>query len=164
MKFTFLLAVFAAVSTNLVSEAADAKVLGAAVATSLDSPATSSELPANEMHRKLPGDEDDENEDGAVEDEDEGGVNEEDENAYGAVEDEDEGEYEDEYEQDEDDLEEENEMNMAYAAGAVGSATVILASLGVLESRRRVRVKTPTIDLNDNIQTDYVSAANIEVV
>jgi hypothetical protein len=87
----------------------------------------------------------------------------EEENVYGAAEDGDEDGDEDADKDEEDDLEEENEMNMAYAVGAAGSATVILAALGVLEHRRRVRV-TPTIDLNGNIQTDYVPAANVELV
>ena len=54
--------------------------------------------------------------------------------------------------------EQEDAMQMAYVAGAAGSATVILAALGVLERRRRVRVKTPTVNLDD-IQTDFVSVA-----
>ena len=144
MKFTaatFLLAVLAAVSTSGVSEAAaaDAKVLGAA---SVDSPAISSVLTANEMHRKLPGD--DEEEEAEEEEEEE----------------EAEEEAEEEEEEEEEDVEEEQEeaMNMAYVAGAAGSATVILAALGVMERRRRVRVKTPTVNLDD-IQTDFVSVA-----
>ena len=142
MKFTaatFLLAVLAAVSTSGVSEAAaaDAKVLGAA---SVDSPAISSVLTANEMHRKLPGDDEEEE---AEEEEEEA-----------------EEEAEEEEEEEEEDVEEEQEeaMNMAYVAGAAGSATVILAALGVMERRRRVRVKTPTVNLDD-IQTDFVSVA-----
>ena len=145
MKFTaatFLLAVLAAVSTSGVSEAAaaDAKVLGAA---SVDSPAISSVLTANEMHRKLPGDDEEEEAEEEEEEEEEA-----------------EEEAEEEEEEEEEDVEEEQEeaMNMAYVAGAAGSATVILAALGVMERRRRVRVKTPTVNLDD-IQTDFVSVA-----
>ena len=167
MKFpaaTFTLAILAAV-TNASEASTDAnkQVLGAAdvVATSLDLSSASSALSANDMHRKLPGDDDEEEEEEDADEDEEGDL--EEENVYGAAEDGDEDGDEDADEDEEDDLEEENEMNMAYAAGAAGSATVILAALGVLEHRRRVRV-TPTIDLNGNIQTDYVPAANVELV
>ena len=175
MKFTTatsLLAILAAVANFSEAAATDAnkEVLGAdtVVATSLDSSAASSVLSAKDMHRLLPGSEDEEDEDeDEDEEEEEGGeedvdedVDEEEQDAYQAVEDEN-GD-EDEYEVED---EEENEMKMSYVAGAAGSATVIFAALGVLEHRRRIRVKkTPTIDLNDNIQTNYVSAANIEIV
>lgn len=150
-----------AVATS-VSEAAivtDANEADVVVAASLDSSAASSVLSANDMHRKLPGDDSDEDEEEEEDSEDEESEDEDEDveeaEAYQAVEDEEGG----------DDLEEENEMSMAYAAGAAGSATVIFAALGVLEHRRRVRIKkTPTINLTDNIQTDYVSAANIEIV
>ena len=158
----FLTILAVATSVSEAAIATDANEADVVVAASLDSSAASSVLSANDMHRKLPGDDSDEDEeeeedsdnseDDESEDEDE---DVEEAEAYQAVEDEEGG----------DDLEEENEMNMAYVAGAAGSATVIFAALGVLEHRRRVRIKkTPTINLNDNIQTDYVSAANIEIV
>ena len=164
MKFTTatsLLAILAAVANfseaAATSTDANKEVPGAdtVVTTSLDSSASSSVLSAKDMHRLLPGSDSSEDEaDEGEEEEEEGGeeeeedVDEEEQDAYQAVED-----------------EEENEMTMSYVAGAAGSATVIFAALGVLEHRRRIRVKkTPTIDLNDNIQTNYVSAANIEIV
>lgn len=158
----FLTILAVATSVNEAAIATDTNKDDVVVAASLDSSSASSVLSANDMHRKLPGDDSDEDEEEedseeeVSEDEDED-VEEAEEEAYQAVEDED--------EEGGDDLEEENEMNMAYVAGAAGSATVIFAALGVLEHRRRVRIKkTPTINLNDNIQTDYVSAANIEIV
>ena len=164
MKFTTatsLLAILAAVANFSEAAATDAnkEVLGAdtVVTTSLDSSASSSVLSAKDMHRLLPGSDssedeadegEEEEEEGGEEEEEEEDVDEEEQDVYQAVED-----------------EEENEMKMSYVAGAAGSATVIFAALGVLEHRRRIRVKkTPTIDLNDNIQTNYVSAANIEIV
>mmetsp|Transcript_14044 Transcript_14044/g.30504 ORF Transcript_14044/g.30504 Transcript_14044/m.30504 type:complete len:153 (-) Transcript_14044:146-604(-) len=84
--------------------------------------------------------------------------------------DEDSDEEEDSAEEEEDSAEEEaeeeeeEEMEMAYYAyGAAGSATVILSALGLMEWKRRVRVKTSAGAglIDEGIRTNYVSAVEM---
>ena len=73
------------------------------------------------------------------------------------------GEDEEEEADEAEEAEEEEKQMAYYAYGAAGSATVLLSALGLLEWKRRVRVKTSADSglIDDGIRTDYVSAVEM---